>query len=142
MLLFHPARSTLAARAAVALLVSSAVAADVGSSSSSHGSSSSSSSAHKRSASATKPHILFVLADDLGYNDVGFHGSEIKTPFLDSLNHAGVELRNYYGHMICTPSRSAVMSGQWCFSGRIGPVCPPQFLYGTKQPYPHLGSPM
>jgi hypothetical protein len=40
-----------------------------------------------------------------GYNDVGFHGSEIKTPFLDSLNHAGVELRNYYGHMMCAARR-------------------------------------
>ncbi len=50
-----------------------------------------------------------------GYNDVGFHGSEIKTPFLDSLNQEGVELRSYYGHMICTPSRSAVMSGRYAF---------------------------
>ena len=52
----------------------------------------------------------------VGYNDVSFHGSEIQTPFLDSLNHAGVELRSYYGHMICTPSRSAVMSGRYAFT--------------------------
>jgi arylsulfatase B len=51
-----------------------------------------------------------------GYNDASFHGSEIQTPFLDSLNHAGVELRNYYGHMICTPSRSAIMSGRYAFT--------------------------
>jgi arylsulfatase I/J len=41
-----------------------------------------------------------------GFNDVGFHGSEIQTPFIDSLAHAGVILDSYYGHSICTPSRS------------------------------------
>ena len=62
-----------------------------------------------------QPHILLILSDDLGYNDVGWHGSEIATPFLDSLVAKGVELSNYYGHMICTPSRSALMSGRYAF---------------------------
>ena len=67
-------------------------------------------------AAADPRRYLQVLSDDFGYNDASFHGSEIQTPFLDSLNKAGVELRNYYGHMICTPSRSAVMSGRYAFN--------------------------
>eukprot|EP00041_Stephanoeca_diplocostata_P035653 m.1265026 g.1265026 ORF g.1265026 m.1265026 type:complete len:291 (+) comp24737_c0_seq1:139-1011(+) len=61
----------------------------------------------------TQPHILFVVADDWGYNDVGFHGSEIKTPFIDSLAKKGIIFSNYYGHSICTPSRSSIMTGRY-----------------------------
>lgn len=42
---------------------------------------------------ATKPHVLMVCSDDLGFNDVGFHGSEINTPFLDSLVSSGYTIR-------------------------------------------------
>ncbi|XP_033732498.1 arylsulfatase J-like [Pecten maximus] len=60
-----------------------------------------------------KPHILFVLADDYGYNDIGYHGSEIKTPNLDRLSGEGVRLENYYVQPICTPTRSQIMSGRY-----------------------------
>lgn len=46
---------------------------------------------------AGQPNIVLVVSDDLGFNDVGFHGSEIETPFIDSLAHAGVILDHYYG---------------------------------------------
>jgi len=62
---------------------------------------------------AEQPNILLIVSDDLGFNDVGFHGSEIQTPFIDSLAHAGVILDHYYGHSICTPSRSSIMSGRY-----------------------------
>eukprot|EP00729_Bicosta_minor_P022779 gene22778-8967_t len=45
---------------------------------------------------AGQPNIVLVVSDDLGFNDVGFHGSEIETPFIDSLAHAGVILDHYY----------------------------------------------
>ena len=62
---------------------------------------------------ASPPHILFVVADDLGWSDVGFHGSKIQTPNLDKLASEGVVLDNYYVLPICTPTRSALMTGRY-----------------------------
>lgn len=61
-----------------------------------------------------QPNIVFVMADDLGYADIGYHGGagQIKTPALDNLAYQGVRLENYYVQPVCTPSRSALMSGK------------------------------
>ncbi|XP_013382182.1 arylsulfatase B-like [Lingula anatina] len=67
----------------------------------------------RESIAAKKPHILFVLADDYGWNDVGYHGSDIKTPTLDRLSAEGVRLENYYVQPICTPSRSQLLTGRY-----------------------------
>ena len=64
-------------------------------------------------ANPSKPNIVFVLADDYGWNDVGYHGSEIKTPTLDRLASDGVKLDNYYVQPICSPTRSQLMSGRY-----------------------------
>ncbi|XP_076092526.1 arylsulfatase B-like [Mytilus galloprovincialis] len=61
----------------------------------------------------SRPNIIFVLADDYGFNDVGYHGSEIKTPNLDKLASEGVKLENYYVQPICTPTRSQLLSGRY-----------------------------
>ncbi|KAL0965326.1 hypothetical protein UPYG_G00279800 [Umbra pygmaea] len=59
------------------------------------------------------PHIVFILADDFGWNDVGYHGSEINTPNLDKLSAKGVRLENYYVQPLCTPSRNQLMTGRY-----------------------------
>ena len=68
-------------------------------------------------AETTKPNVVFVLADDYGFNDIGYHGinhgSAIKTPFLDSLAMSGIRLENYYVQQTCTPSRSQLLSGRY-----------------------------
>lgn len=63
---------------------------------------------------SSQPHIVFILVDDQGFRDVGYHGSEIKTPTLDRLAAQGVKLENYYVQPLCSPSRSQLMTGRYC----------------------------
>lgn len=60
-----------------------------------------------------QPHVVFILADDFGWYDVGYHGSEIRTPNLDNLSAGGVRLENYYVQPLCTPSRNQLMTGRY-----------------------------
>ena len=61
-----------------------------------------------------RPHILFVLIDDLGWNDVSYHlGSDFDTPNIDDLWVDALALSNYYVQHYCTPTRSALMSGRY-----------------------------
>lgn len=60
-----------------------------------------------------RPNIVFILADDLGWGDVGWHGSEIKTPHLDKLAAAGARLEQFYVQPVCSPTRAALMTGRY-----------------------------
>lgn len=60
-----------------------------------------------------KPNIVVILADDLGWGDVGWHGSEIKTPHLDRLADAGMKLEQFYVHPVCSPTRACLMTGRY-----------------------------
>lgn len=63
------------------------------------------------SAVDARPNILFIMADDLGYLDVGFFGSEIQTPNLDELASAGLRFTNFHAAPSCAPTRAMLMSG-------------------------------
>ena len=66
-----------------------------------------------------RPNILLVVADDLGWSDVGWHDGFGKTPTLDRLVREGVELDQHYVQPVCTPTRAALLSGR--YPGRFGP---------------------
>lgn len=63
--------------------------------------------------SPDRPHIVVIMADDLGFKDVGFHGSEIATPALDGLAAAGTRLEHFYVQPVCSPTRAAFMTGRY-----------------------------
>ena len=65
------------------------------------------------------PNILLIVADDLGWSDVGWHQGYAKTPNMDRLVAEGVELDQHYVQPVCTPTRTALMSGR--YPGRFGP---------------------
>lgn len=66
------------------------------------------------SAQNSKPNIIFILADDLGYGELGCYGQkEIATPNIDRLAAEGMRFRQFYaGNTVCAPSRSVLMTGQ------------------------------
>ena len=64
----------------------------------------------ERPADAPPPNIVILLADDLGWGDVGFHGSDIQTPNMDRIASEGMMLEKFYSNPICTPTRSALMT--------------------------------
>ena len=65
-------------------------------------------------AADSNPNILFIVSDDLGWKDVGFHGAvDIKTPTLDKLAAEGARLEQFYVQPMCTPTRAALMTGRY-----------------------------
>ena len=66
-----------------------------------------------------RPNVLMIVADDLGWSDVGWHRGLAKTPRMDALVGEGVELDRHYVQPVCTPTRTALMSGR--YPGRFGP---------------------
>jgi len=63
-------------------------------------------------AAAQHPNVVILLADDLGWADVGYHGSPIATPAIDRLAREGVRLERFYSDPICSPTRAALLSGR------------------------------
>jgi arylsulfatase A-like enzyme len=67
-----------------------------------------------------RPNILVILADDLGYSDLGCFGGEIRTPNLDALAMDGVRLSQFYTTARCCPSRASLLSGQYSHKVGVG----------------------
>jgi arylsulfatase A-like enzyme len=73
-------------------------------------------------AAASKPNFVFIIADDLGWADLAFHGGKAPTPHLDKLAAEGVELTHHYVAPVCSPTRTGLMTGR-CWS-RFGVTTP------------------
>src|SRR5918993_79294 len=69
---------------------------------------------------ARRPNIILIMADDLGYSDIGSYGSEISTPNLDRLAAEGLRLREFYNNSICAPTRASLLTGQYPHRAGVG----------------------
>ena len=67
-----------------------------------------------------KPNVVLILADDLGYSDIGSYGSEIATPYLDQLATSGVRFTHFYNVGICAPTRASLLTGQYQHDAGVG----------------------
>lgn len=77
------------------------------------------------------PNIVIILADDLGRGDLGYAGSDIKTPNIDKLVATGVRLDRFYSCPMCSPTRAGLMTGRWPIRyGLMKAVIPPWSDYG------------
>ncbi len=80
---------------------------------------------------APRPHIVFILADDLGYADVGFTGSKaIHTPHLDQLAASGTVLESFYVQPVCSPTRATLMTGRYPTHTGVYTVVRPHAKWG------------
>jgi len=73
---------------------------------------------HGATLHAATPNFIIILADDLGYGDVGYHGGQARTPHLDRLASEGVRLEQHYVFATCSPTRAALLSGR--YASRFG----------------------
>lgn len=83
---------------------------------------------------SSPPHIVVLLADDLGWGDVGYHGSKIHTPNIDKLAKTGTRLGQFYVQPVCSPTRGALLTGRYPM--RLGLQC------GVVRPWAEHGLPL
>jgi arylsulfatase A-like enzyme len=81
---------------------------------------------------ATKPNIILILADDMGFSDIGCFGSEVATPNLDKLAAHGIRIRQFYNNPRCCPSRASIMTGLYAQQAGMGMMVADHGRY----PYP------
>jgi arylsulfatase A-like enzyme len=78
----------------------------------------------------TRPNFLVIVADDLGFSDIGAFGGEISTPNLDRLAHAGIRFTDFHSAPACSPTRSMLLTGtdhHIAGIGTMGEILPPGF---------------
>ena len=80
-----------------------------------------SNSAQNTTVSHRLPNIVYIMADDLGYGDLGCYGAEkIRTPHIDRLASGGIHFTDAHSSSaVCTPSRYSVLTGRYCWRTRL-----------------------
>ena len=66
-----------------------------------------------------KPNIIVILADDMGYSDIGCYGGEVETPNLDRLAKNGLRYRQFYNGARSCPTRASLLTGMYDDSGSV-----------------------
>src|ERR1700689_4701124 len=69
---------------------------------------------------AQRPNILLILADDMGFSDIGCYGSEIHTPSIDALAAEGLKFTHFYNGARCCPSRASLLTGLYAQQTGVG----------------------
>jgi len=85
-----------------------------------------------QSAAGSRPNIVLILADDMGFSDIGCFGSEVSTPNLDRLAARGMRVNQFYNNPRCCPSRASIMTGLYAQQAGMGLMVSD---YG-RYPYP------
>src|SRR6202000_2622901 len=85
-----------------------------------------------RNLTGVKPNIVLILADDMGFSDIGCFGSEISTPNLDKLAARGIRIDQFYNNPRCCPSRASIMTGLYAQQAGMGDMVVDHGRY----PYP------
>ncbi|SKA98591.1 arylsulfatase [Prosthecobacter debontii] len=81
---------------------------------------------------ASRPNIILIMADDMGYSDLGCYGSEIQTPNLDALAHKGVRFTQFYNTGRCCPTRASLLTGLYPHQAGIGHMMEDKGLDGYR----------
>lgn len=79
-----------------------------------------------------RPNIILILADDLGYSDIGCYGAEIKTPNLDKLASNGMRFTQFYNASRCCPTRAALLTGLYNHKAGVGDMSTDHNLPGYR----------
>jgi arylsulfatase A-like enzyme len=79
-----------------------------------------------------RPNIILIMADDLGYSDLGCYGGEVQTPNLDYLAANGVRFRNFYNTSRCCPTRASLLTGLYNHQAGIGEMTNDRNLPGYR----------
>ncbi|MBL8293322.1 MAG: sulfatase-like hydrolase/transferase, partial [Bryobacterales bacterium] len=77
-------------------------------------------SAFAAPATSSRPNIVLIMADDMGFSDIGCYGGEVRTPNLDSLARQGIRFTRFYNTARCCPTRSALLTGLYNHQTGVG----------------------
>ena len=83
-------------------------------------------------AQPARPNIIIIMADDMGYSDIGCYGSEIETPTLDSLAQDGIRFTQFYNTSRCCPTRASLLTGLYPHQAGVGHMMQDRKLPGYR----------
>ena len=81
-----------------------------------------------------RPNIVLIMADDMGYSDIGCYGGEIQTPNIDALASEGVRMTQFYNTSRSCPTRASLMTGLYQHQAGIGWMSEDPFSNGERDP--------